>query len=208
MIDRKSYWQNIYHEKSPLDVSWYQREPRLSLELIHRSGVQTDDAIIDVGGGASVLVDFLSGEGFTGLSVLDISENALANAKKRLGDSANNIEWFEADITEFNPPHQFSLWHDRAVFHFLTDKSDRKKYVNTLRKSLLQGGHLIIAAFAPGGPTKCSGLEIVQYNALKLMTELGDEFELIEERSEIHVTPSDKEQKFNYFYFVRNGNKQ
>jgi ubiquinone/menaquinone biosynthesis C-methylase UbiE len=208
MIDRKSYWQNIYHEKSPLDVSWYQREPRLSLELIHRSGVQTDDAIIDVGGGASVLVDFLSGEGFTGLSVLDISENALANAKKRLGDSANNIEWFEADITEFNPPHQFSLWHDRAVFHFLTDKSDRKKYVNALRKSLLQGGHLIIAAFAPGGPTKCSGLEIVQYNALKLMTELGDEFELIEERSEIHVTPSDKEQKFNYFYFVRNGNKQ
>jgi SAM-dependent methyltransferase len=203
MSDRKAHWQNIYRDKSPLDVSWYQKEPKLSLELIHHTGVQHDEAIIDVGGGASVLVDFLCKEGFTNLSVLDISENALASAKQRLGDAAKTIEWFEADITAFSPPHPFSIWHDRAVFHFLTEKSDRRKYVSTLKQALRPTGHLIIAAFAIGGPEKCSGLEIVQYDASKLKAELGEEFQLAEEKNEIHLTPANKEQKFRYFRFVR-----
>jgi ubiquinone/menaquinone biosynthesis C-methylase UbiE len=203
MSDRKKHWQNIYSEKSPLEVSWYQKEPKLSLEFIHESGVRKDEAIIDVGGGASVLVDYLYEENHTNLSVLDISGNALTRAQERLGDSAKNIDWFESDITEFNRPHQFSLWHDRAVFHFLTDELDRKKYVNILNKGLRSGGHLIIAAFAIGGPEKCSGLEIVQYDSSKLLAELGECFHLVEERGEIHITPGNKDQEFMYFHFIK-----
>lgn len=203
MIDRKVHWQNIYQDKSPLSVSWYQKEPTLSLELIHHTGLPKDEAIIDVGGGASVLVDYLCRDGYTNLSVLDISGNALASTRKRLADLGNNIEWFETDITEFSPPHQFSIWHDRAVFHFLTEKLDRQKYVRNLTQALPPGGHLIIAAFALGGPKKCSGLDIVQYDSSKLMHELGEEFELVEQREEIHITPANKQQKFIYFHIAK-----
>ncbi len=203
MFDRKAHWQNVYQEKSPLDVSWYQKEPKLSVELIHRAGLSDNEPIIDVGGGASVLVDFLCKEGFTNLSVLDISENALADAKKRLGNLAKNVKWIESDITEFSSSHKFSLWHDRAVFHFLTNESDRRKYIKALTQALKAGGHLIIATFAIDGPEKCSGLEIVQYDASKLEIELGEEFELLEERKEIHITPANKEQRFVYFRFIR-----
>ena len=203
MFDRKKHWQHIYNEKTPLDVSWYQEEPALSLELIHRTGVLKEEPIIDVGGGASVLVDYLCKEGFTNLAVLDISGNALFSAKKRLGDSAGRIAWYEADITEFIPPHQFSLWHDRAVFHFLTDKPDREKYVEVLNLALRPGDHLIIAAFAIGGPEKCSGLEIVQYDSTKLREELGEGFELVEERNEVHITPANRKQEFVYFRFKK-----
>lgn len=203
MFDRKAHWQTVYQKNSSSAVSWYQKEPKLSLELIRRTGVSDDESIIDVGGGVSVLVDFLCQDGFTNLSVLDISANALADAKKRLGDLSKNIKWIESDITEFCPSHQFSLWHDRAVFHFLTEESDRKKYVNALSQALKEEGHLIIAAFSIGGPDKCSGLEIVQYDSAKLKAELGEYFELLEERNEIHMTPANKEQKFKYFRFVR-----
>jgi SAM-dependent methyltransferase len=203
MFDRKKHWQHIYNEKTPLDVSWYQEEPALSLELIHRTGVLKEEPIIDVGGGASVLVDYLCKEGFTNLAVLDISGNALFSAKNRLGDSVGRIAWYEADITEFIPPHQFSLWHDRAVFHFLTDKPDREKYVEVLNLALRPGGYLIIAAFAIGGPEKCSGLEIVQYDSTKLREELGEGFELVEERNEVHITPANKKQEFVYFRFKK-----
>ena len=203
MFDRKAHWQNVYQSKSPLEVSWYQEEPKLSLELIHRTQIARDEAIIDVGGGASVLVDYLQKAGFTNLAVLDISETALDSAKKRLGNSAKSIEWLEVDITQFHPPHQFSLWHDRAVFHFLTEASDRQNYVHALRQGLRQGGHLIIAAFAIDGATKCSGLEIVQYDSNKLSIELGADFELIESVNEIHITPANQEQKFVYFYFTK-----
>lgn len=203
MTDRKTHWENIYQEKSPLDVSWYQKEPLISLMLIHKGKLQKEDAIIDVGGGSSVLVDFLYKEGFTNVSVLDISANALKSARNRLGTSANSVQWLEADITDFDPPQLYALWHDRAVFHFLTDAADRKKYVNTLKRAVKPGGHIIIATFAIDGPTKCSGLDIVQYDARKLMAELGGEFELLEENSEDHVTPDNKVQKFMYFRFIR-----
>ena len=203
MFNRKKHWGDVYQEKSPSEVSWYQKEPKLSLELIRCTNVASNDAIIDVGGGASVLVDYLSKESFTNLTVLDISANALASTKNRLGDSANNIEWFVADITQFEAPNKFSIWHDRAVFHFLTDHLDRKNYVKVLKNSLRTEGHLIIATFAIGGPEKCSGLEIVQYDSEKMMAELGEDFELVEERKEVHITPANKEQKFIFFHFLK-----
>ena len=203
MSDRKTHWENVYRDKSPLDVSWYQKEPVLSLRLIRNTQLALNEPIIDIGGGASTLVDCLCDEGYANISVLDISAKALAHAQDRLGDKANEIEWYDEDITQFNPPHPFSLWHDRAVFHFLTDKSDRDNYVNVLKRALKTDGHLIIAAFAIGGPEKCSGLDIVQYDAEKLMTELGEGFELIEEKNEVHITPTNKEQTFTYFRFIR-----
>ena len=201
MIDRKAHWQNIYQDKGSTDVSWYQQEPSLSLELIGDTGIHLGDAIIDVGGGTSLLVDHLLDRGYTSLAVLDISAVALNHAKSRLANRSAHIEWFEADITEFQAPHPFSLWHDRAVFHFLTEPQDRVKYVNVLSQSLRPGGHVIIAAFAIGGPEKCSGLPIVQYDATKITAELGDKFNLIEERFEEHLTPAGKVQKFSYFLF-------
>ena len=203
MPDRKAHWEQIYQDKSPLDVSWYQKEPATSLRLIHNSGIKQDSAIIDVGGGASVLIDRLLNEGYQRLAVLDISSKSLAVAKARLGKKADKVEWYEADITEFKPPHTVSLWHDRAVFHFLTDAKDQAKYVEVLKTALIPGGHLILAAFAIGGPVKCSGLDIVQYDANKLMKELGSEFELLDETSETHITPANTKQRFAYFHLLR-----
>ena len=204
-MSRKSHWEHLYESKSPDAVSWYQAEPTLSLELIARTGVSAQESIIDVGGGASRLVDRLYAQGFRKLAVLDISANALLHARQRLGEAARHIEWFEADITEFSPPHPFDLWHDRAVFHFLTAAGDRARYVEVLRQSLRPGGHLIIAAFAIGGPTKCSGLDIVQYDSDKLAAQMGKDFCFCGERTEVHVTPAGKEQQFGYFRFVRTG---
>jgi 2-polyprenyl-3-methyl-5-hydroxy-6-metoxy-1,4-benzoquinol methylase len=202
-MNRKTHWEDIYHGKSPLEVSWFQKEPVLSLQLIHNTGLSTEATIIDIGGGASVLVDHLVEQGFRHLTVLDISGTALNHTKQRLGPAAEQIEWFESDVTSFQAPHQYDIWHDRAVFHFLTDASDRKQYVKTLKQSLKPGGNLILAAFAIGGPTKCSGLDIVQYDAEKLIAELGSGFTLVEETSETHITPSKQEQQFAYFRFIR-----
>ena len=208
MFDRKKHWRDVYQEKSPSEVSWYQKEPKLSLELIRCTNVVSNEAIIDVGGGTSVLVDYLAKECFKNLTVLDISENAIAIAKKRLGDTAKSIEWIVSDITQFDTSQKFSLWHDRALFHFLTDPSDREIYVKALKKAIRTEGHLIIATFAIGGPEKCSGLEIVQYDSDKMIVELGDNFSLLEERKEIHITPANKEQEFIFFHFLRVPNKR
>ena len=159
--------------------------------------------VIDVGGGASLLVDRLLEKGYSRLAVLDISERALDVAKQRLGDKASLIEWHAQDITCFQPAHQYSLWHDRAVFHFLTEAVDRRKYVETLKRSLAPHGHVILAAFAIGGPRKCSNLDIVQYDTDKIISELGSEFKLEETASEIHQTPGGKTQQFSYFRFTR-----
>ncbi len=184
-------------------MSWHQQEPKLSLQFIHNSNVGLDDQIIDVGGGTSLLVDYLIQSGYQNISVLDLSEHALAKSKERLGDISQNINWYATDITEFKPTQHFSLWHDRAVFHFLTSESDRKHYLQVLNQSLRPGGQLIIATFSIGGPEKCSGLDVVQYDAAKLGTELGEDFALIEEADEMHLTPLNIEQKFTYFRFSR-----
>ncbi|MDX1823808.1 MAG: class I SAM-dependent methyltransferase [Thiohalomonadales bacterium] len=202
-MNRKSHWDNIYRDKSPLEVSWYQAEPALSLHLIAESGSSKAAAIIDVGGGSSLLVDRLYAQGYRHLAVLDISDIALNHAKQRLGKAAQEIEWFEADVTSFVPPHDYDIWHDRAVFHFLTDKADRRRYVATLKLALKPAGNLILAAFAIGGPTRCSGLDIVQYDAEKLARELGEGFTLAEQQSETHLTPDNQPQLFTYFRFVK-----
>jgi SAM-dependent methyltransferase len=214
MSDRKEHWENVYRNKSPDEVSWYQQEPTLSLQLIGSVPLPLDAPIIDVGGGASTLVDKLWDEGFTNISVLDVSGCALAHARDRLAaklavkmaaglvDGADAMQWFEEDVTCFNPPRRFALWHDRAVFHFLTDKADRDSYVSVLKQALEPGGHLIIMTFAIDGPLKCSGLEIVRYDADKLKTALGPGFELEETGHETHKTPSGGQQKFAYFRFT------
>lgn len=203
MTNRKIHWDQIYADQSPLQVSWYQSEPALSLKLIQKTGLTKAAPIIDVGGGASVLVDRLYDQGYKRLAVLDISATAMSHAQKRLGEKARGVEWYEADVTTFIAPHTFILWHDRAVFHFLTEPADRKKYLEALKRTFTPGGHAIIAAFAIGGPTQCSGLDIVQYDANKLTAELGGGFLLVEEAEEIHITPTGREQKFGYFLFSR-----
>jgi len=201
--DRKKHWEDVYTKKTPTEVSWYQIEPTISLELIKFTEIGHTSKILDVGGGASVLVDKLLDQGFQNLTVLDISSKSLDFAKKRLGELAAQVSWIEADVTEFDPPQKYDLWHDRAVFHFLTDPNDRKKYVRNMEKALNPRGHAIIAAFAIDGPPKCSGLDVERYSPEKMKNELGDSFELIKSIKEVHVTPWDSEQKFIYCYFKK-----
>ncbi len=201
MSDRKLHWENVYRNKSPDSVSWFQQAPTLSLLLISRAGLSLDAPIIDVGGGASLLVDKLCDAAYSNISVLDVSGSALSHARKRLGHKEKAVHWYEEDVTRFKPPHRFALWHDRAVFHFLTDRSDRESYVNAVRRALEPGGHLIVMAFALDGPARCSGLDIVQYDADKLTAELGEGFELEETGHEVHLTPAGNQQKFAYFRF-------
>ncbi|MHA2301640.1 MAG: class I SAM-dependent methyltransferase [Candidatus Thorarchaeota archaeon] len=202
-FDVKSHWEEIYKTKPSTEVSWYQMRPSLSLKLIEAAGIEKGQGIIDVGGGSSMLVDCLLDEGYEDLAVLDISEWALMIARARLGDREDNVEWYEADATEFQLPRKFYLWHDRAVFHFLTDEQDRRKYVNVLKEALMPEGYLVMATFAIDGPKMCSGLDTVQYDEESMSLELGDGFTLIEKMNEAHVTPGDKEQKFTYFLYQR-----
>ncbi|KPK38214.1 MAG: hypothetical protein AMJ69_09015 [Gammaproteobacteria bacterium SG8_47] len=202
MMDPKAHWERIYQDRSPASVSWYQREPTLSLAMIKRCALGREEALIDVGGGASVLVDRLLLAGYENVTVLDIAASALAHARARLGETAGSVTWIESDVTVFDPPQVYALWHDRAVFHFLTDADDRRRYVAALKRALRPDGHLILAAFSIGGPTRCSGLDIVQYDAHKLGTELGPAFSLQEECDEVHRTPGGAEQRFGFFRFA------
>lgn len=200
-FDRKAHWEKVYRERRPEETSWHQDVPGASLELVANSGVRRSEPVIDVGGGASRLVDHLLALGFTDLSVLDLSARALEQARARLGEAASGVHWIEADITDFSPAREYRLWHDRAVFHFLTDPADRRRYVSTLLQALAPAGQLIVAAFAPDGPTRCSGLDIVRYDAGGLAAELGPGFRLEEERRETHLTPQGREQRFGFFRF-------
>ena len=202
-MDRRDHWNRVYQAKASDSVSWYQQRPDLSIELIAACGVGKDAGIIDVGGGASVLVDHLLELGYTSLAVLDISSAALRVSRSRLGVNAASVEWFEADVTSFEPPHRYALWHDRAVFHFLTDAGDRARYIATLHKAVQPKGAVIIATFAPDGPPKCSGLDVVRYDERSIAAELGKEFRIRGVRPETHITPAKAEQRFNYFRFSR-----
>lgn len=201
MSESKEHWEKVYRCKSPEEVSWYQQEPNLSLSLIERASLPGDAPIIDIGGGASSLVDHLCERAYSNISVLDISANALAHAKNRLGHQADKVHWYEDDVTNFEPAKRFALWHDRAVFHFLTDKADRERYMQVLQQTLEPGAHLIIMTFAVGGPKKCSGLDVVQYDTDKMSMELGSGFELLETGYDRHSTPAGGLQKFAYFHF-------
>jgi len=199
--ERQQHWEAVYQGKGESEVSWYQEYPDISLQLIEQTGIETDAPLIDVGGGASVLVDHLMMKGFTRLAVLDISSAALECARQRLGDKGRQVEWLNSDVTRFQSPHRFTLWHDRAVFHFLTDEADRQRYLDVLKSSLQEGGYLVLATFALDGPEQCSGLPVERYDAEKMQKVLGEAFTLIDTRRETHVTPADKEQRFTYALF-------
>ena len=194
--DRKSHWQGVYDQKRFTDVSWYQPVPVRSLELIATVGITEDAPVIDVGGGASTLVDHLVGRGFRDVTVLDVAERALAQAQNRLGELAGCATWLVADITAFQPERTYSLWHDRAVLHFLIDAADRRRYMEALRSALAPGGHLVLATFGPDGPLKCSGLEVRRYSPRMMAELLGPEFELQAHDIEFHRTPSGGLQQF------------
>ena len=166
--DRQAHWQNVYATKAENEVSWYQETPAPSLDLIAATGLPNDAAIIDVGGGASRLVDCLLDKGFHRVTILDLSAKALEETKKRLGRRADGIDWIVADVTTWEPSHSYALWHDRAAFHFLIEPADRAAYVLRLKKAVRPGGHVIVATFAPDGPERCSGLPIVRYDRKRL----------------------------------------
>jgi SAM-dependent methyltransferase len=201
--DRKTHWETVYSTKAETGVSWYQDEPRLSLELIGTVAPAKGGRIIDVGGGASVLVDRLLDRPFERIAVLDISETALDKAKARLGERAERARWVVADVTEAPELGAFDVWHDRAVFHFLTAPADRRSYVELARKTVPEGGHLVIATFADDGPLQCSNLDVCRYNARSLASELGEDFSLVREARETHKTPWDSSQAFFYGVFRR-----
>jgi SAM-dependent methyltransferase len=202
--DRRSHWEAIYKAKPPESVSWYQAAPLISLKLLHDTEVPRDAAIVDVGGGASRLVDFLLEDGFSEIAVLDIAEAGLKQAEARLGEErASRVEWIIDDVTTWRPRRRFDVWHDRAVLHFLTDPNDQSAYVETLKSALEPGGWVIIGGFAPGGQTRCSGLNVVQHDSASLMKLLGPDFRLKKTQSERHLTPSGSEQLFQFNLFQR-----
>lgn len=203
MSDRTAHWQNVYATKGETEVSWFQDRPAISLEMIRAANPDRAAAIIDIGGGASRLVDALLHDGYRNLAVLDLSANALDVAKKRIGATASTVDWIVADATTWRPAKTWDVWHDRAAFHFLTDPRDRAAYVERLRSAVAPGGHVIIATFAPDGPEKCSGLPVQRHDCASLSAELGPEFELVETRSETHHTPWHSTQAFQFSRFRR-----
>ena len=201
----KDHWENVYTTKSSNEVSWFQSHSTKSLELINSIGLPLSASLIDVGGGASVLVDDLIKLGYSNLNILDISPAALKTSQKRLGNASKQVKWIEADITDERLKElKIDLWHDRAVFHFLTEKDQRQRYMDNLKHILNKGGHVIIATFADDGPQKCSGLDICQYNEKSLVLELGDNFTLVSHHKETHQTPFNTKQNFIYCHFVKN----
>jgi ubiquinone/menaquinone biosynthesis C-methylase UbiE len=200
-MDKKEHWENVYRTKGPDEVSWFREHLDTSLRMITNIDVAKDAAIIDVGGGNSTLVDDLLEHGYIDVSVLDISGKAISDSNERLGEKAKEINWIEADITDAElPAEHYDVWHDRAVFHFLTDADDRSKYVNLVMRSLKRGGHIIIASFGLEGPQKCSGLDVVQYSPETMHDAFGNAFELVESIGETHNTPFGTSQDFVYCY--------
>jgi len=198
-MDPKSHWEGIYRNKLPTQVSWYQLHARRSLDLIRRVSPPLDGAIIDVGGGASTLVDDLLDAGYHDLTVLDLSGAALAVARARLGMRANTVRWVEADVLDASLPKTgYSVWHDRAAFHFLTVPADRARYIAQVRRAVRPGGFVLVATFADDGPTRCSGLEVARYSPEALHAEFGTAFQLMTSEREEHLTPAGVRQAFVY----------
>ena len=202
-FDRKAHWETVYANKNSTEVSWYQQHPQYSLDLIRETCVDHSAHIIDIGGGASLLIDYMLEDGYQNLSVLDISHSAIEQAKLRLADLADKVTWIEHDITGFLSDETYDVWHDRAVFHFLTDTLDRSSYVHTMSRALKPGAHAIIATFALNGPEKCSGLDVQRYSPDTMIAVLGDSFEFVETINEEHVTPGGTKQNFLYCRFKK-----
>ena len=200
---RQTHWDEIYGARSTTDLSWYEPRAGKSLELIRATGVQPTDPIIDVGGGASFLIDQLVEAGYLDLTVLDISAEVLKKLRARVDPRTAALSFLRQDVTAFSPPRRYALWHDRAVFHFLVQREDRERYVDVLRRALLPRGHVVIATFGPSGPERCSGLPTLRFDANALAGELGDDFKLVDSSLAVHRTPSGMQQQFLYCRFDR-----
>ena len=202
MNSKQTHWENIYTHKNPQEVSWTQKKPALSLSWIESLHLPKDAPIIDVGGGESHLVDYLIDMGYSDLTVLDISQAALNRSQERLGSKANSVKWIQADITTFQPKKKYALWHDRAVFHFLTQKDDIATYTKMVSTAVDQ--YLLMSTFSKEGPLKCSGLPITQYDAESISANFSAAFELTQQDREVHTTPFDTTQAFIYALFKKN----
>ena len=203
-MNGQAHWECIYAGRPATEVSWYEVDPSVSLQLIERANVDRSMPVIDIGGGASVLVDALHREGYGDITVLDLSRTALDVARKRLGNSASAVRWLEGDVLCVElPPAHYALWHDRAVFHFLTSPADRQQYVNRVVEATLADSHVVIATFALDGPPRCSGLDVARYSAADLQTTLGEQFTLVHYQRHEHRTPSGGVQPFTYCLFRR-----
>ena len=200
-MNTQTHWEKIYTEKAPDAVSWYRPHLETSLGLIERVAADRSNSIIDVGGGESTLVDDLLARAYQKISVLDISQAAIDASKKRLGNASERVHWLVVDITKVDlEPSAYDVWHDRAVFHFLTSPSDRLAYVRQVAQAVKRGGHVIVSTFGPEGPTRCSGLDVVRYDAESLHREFGVHFRLLGSSKELHRTPFETVQQFLYCY--------
>jgi 2-polyprenyl-3-methyl-5-hydroxy-6-metoxy-1,4-benzoquinol methylase len=200
-MDVKTHWEKVYKTKAPDTVSWYLPHLETSLALIERTGASLSSSIIDVGGGESTLAADLVSRGYRNVTVLDISETAVNVSKQRMGEAANHVQWLVADVLAMELELlAYDVWHDRAVFHFLTTMEQRLAYVQNVGRSVRRGGHVIVSTFGPEGPTKCSGLEVMRYDAGSLHDQFGARFRLIESSQELHETPQGTTQQFLYCY--------
>lgn len=201
--DRQVHWDSVYRMKGEDQVGWFEDDPALSRELIRQVAADTRSAVVDVGGGASRLVDRLLADGFEDITVLDLSASALDAAKARLGAWAGRVRWIVTDVTRWQAPQRYDVWHDRAAFHFLTREEDRSAYVACLERALAPAGHAVIATFALDGPARCSGLPVVRYDPAGLARVLGPTFAPIVSRSHTHRTPQGAAQEFQFSVFRR-----
>lgn len=202
-MTRQDHWDAVYGSKAPEEVSWFQADPALSLELIEATRSGRGARILDVGGGVSVLTDRLMDAGFEHLGVLDISAAALSASRQRLGPASHAVEWIRCDVLEYEAREPWNVWHDRAVFHFLVDPHERARYREALYRAVPEGGHVIVATFAPDGPDRCSGLPTLRCSAEDIARELGTGVALIDAKTETHLTPSGRWQEFVYARLAR-----
>jgi SAM-dependent methyltransferase len=200
-MSERNHWEAIYQRKGPDEVSWYRPHLERSLRFIADAGLSKTASILDVGGGASTLVDDLLDSGYGTVTVLDLSASAIARAQERLGSRAATVTWLVGDVTKLElPEHRFDFWHDRAVFHFITEDTARERYVMAVRHALKPNGHIVVATFGPSGPDRCSGLPVVRYSPEGIHEQFGNEFRRIGSDTEVHHTPWGSEQEFVYCY--------
>jgi 2-polyprenyl-3-methyl-5-hydroxy-6-metoxy-1,4-benzoquinol methylase len=200
-MNAQAHWDQVYNSKAPDEVSWFRPHLDSSLALIERVARDRSSSIVDVGGGESTLVDDLIARGYANITVLDVSETAIKHTKRRLGKDGHDVSWLVGDITSAElPPRCYDVWHDRAVFHFLTEPWQRLAYVRQVASAVILGGHVVIGTFGPQGPDKCSGLDVMRYDADSLHAEFGPRFRLIESSQELHQTPLGATQQFLYCY--------
>ena len=202
-MERKEHWESLYERRQADDVTWFQPKLAVSLKHINNLNIDKDSSLVDIGAGASTLPDTLLEQGFSDITLVDISANAFVQSKARLGENAEKPKWIVSDITEFKSEKKFKLWHDRAVFHFLVDVEERKKYRENLLHATDVGSFFIVSTFAEDGPLKCSNLEIVRYAKEELVEFFRDNFKLLDFEKELHTSPGGMEQKFNYWVFER-----